>query len=138
MFPDSLVALGEDSFSNSFSNSLESLTWGAGITDITKHNISTNDRLRSIVLSCGITRIEKNSVNGCSNLESVVISNSVEVIEAYAFNLCVKASYFTYHEVIPAGWDKNWNDNRPVYTKDQWHFEGSIPTPNSPPSPVFV
>ncbi|MGI6359509.1 MAG: leucine-rich repeat protein [Acholeplasmatales bacterium] len=108
--------------------------------------------IKNITLPNNLTVIFYSAFRACPGLTGITIPNNVKTINDTAFrgvtfttivipisvinmgyrvfDLSGNLTIFVEATSKPAGWDNDWNADRPVYWGGTWHYEGGIPVPN--------
>lgn len=114
--PDAMSYLGNNSFQ--LSTSLEEVTLGKYLTQMTWSSFSGCTALSSINIPNGVSRIEGYMFSHCSSLSSFTIPESVSQIDDHAFYYCSGLTSITSLAVTPptggSGMFDNTN-NCPIY-----------------------
>ncbi len=123
-----VVAIAAYAFA--FCNSLTKITIPNSVTSIEGYAFCECSSLESINIPNSVTNIGYFAFLDCVSLESIIIPSSVTSIGYYAFGDCNSLTIYCESASEPEGWYDVWNDDRPVYWGDEWHYENGVPTLN--------
>ncbi len=94
--PDSVEAIGESSFENSYA--LVGITLSEGLTCIPENAFKNCTKLRLLNLPENIVLIKESAFEGCKALVSAVFNNSLYTIGKNAFKDCIKLEGLAFPE----------------------------------------
>lgn len=102
--PNSVTKIGGDNI-NSMSKglcyncaSLQSISFGSGITSIPLYCCDYCQNLTSVSFSDNLTTINNQAFDNCTSLTTIIIPSSIQYIKQYAFRSCEKINNITINK----------------------------------------
>lgn len=106
-------------FSFSGCSSLRSIEIPSSVTAIQTHAFEGCRSLTNVILQKGLKEIDSWAFYNCA-ITKLIIPDSVITIWGNAFDGCTSAEFYCRATARPSGWDKQWNEERPVV----WGYKG--------------
>lgn len=104
----SLETIGKGAFERS---KIKNIEIPNGVRVLESETFNYCENLEYIKIPINLSTIKSYAFYHCQNLKTIEIRKSVDKIEKHAFAFCLSLEIYCEADLIPEGWDKEWNSS---------------------------